>query len=123
MPPGWRLAPRKLRGHPPRSSSLLRDLTRHAPHVESLLPRPRPGAKIGTRTSFRTGLEKLLRIMTDANPLCRRLLTVGVTAMALVVLALSTASRGPYTGTNSVSWHTCKASRMSPASGQLGSES
>jgi hypothetical protein len=53
--------------------------------------------------------------MRSANPLCRCLLTVGVLAAVAVVIALSTASRRPYTGTNSVSWHTSKASRMNPA--------
>jgi len=60
--------------------------------------------------------------MTDANPLCRRFLTIGVTALALVVIALSTASRRPYTGTNNTSWHTTKASRMNPAYRKVGSE-
>ena len=71
---------------------------------------------------FRTGLVKLRRVMANANPLCRRFLTIGVTAMAVVVILLSTASRRPYTGTNSASWHTTKASRMSLALQKAGVE-
>jgi len=71
---------------------------------------------------FRAGLEKLRRIMADANPLCRRLLTISVTVLAVVVIALSTASRWPYTSTNSTSWHTTKASRMNPACRKVGGE-
>ena len=60
--------------------------------------------------------------MRQANPLCRRLLTVSVMAIAVVLVALSTASRRPYTGTNNASWHTSKASRMTPAPRRMGGE-
>ncbi len=60
--------------------------------------------------------------MRGANVLCRRLLTVGVMATVVVVIALSTASRRPYAGTNNGSWHTSKASRMNPASRSVGGE-
>src|SRR5689334_6431006 len=53
--------------------------------------------------------------MADANPLCRRFLAIGVAALTLAVIALSSASRRPYTGTKNTSWHTTKASRMNPA--------
>jgi hypothetical protein len=64
---------------------------------------------------LRTRLEKLRRSMADANLLCRFSLTIGVMAMAVVVIFLSTASRRPYAGTNNTSWHTVKASRMNLA--------
>jgi hypothetical protein len=60
--------------------------------------------------------------MRHCNPLCHRLLIVGVLAVVVVLAALSAASRQPYTGTNNASWHTSKASRMSPASRKVGSE-
>lgn len=60
--------------------------------------------------------------MRQTNPLFRRLLTVGVMAVVVVLVGLSTASRQPYTGTNSASWHTSKAGRMNPTSRKVGSE-
>ena len=60
--------------------------------------------------------------MRQTNPLFRRLLTVGVIAVVVVLVGLSTASRRPYTGTNNASWHTAKASRMNPASRKVGVE-
>ncbi len=60
--------------------------------------------------------------MRHANPLFRRLLIVAVLAVVVVLAALSIASRQPYTGPNSASWHTCKASRMNPTSRKVGSE-
>jgi hypothetical protein len=71
---------------------------------------------------FRTGLQELRAVMRHANPLFRCLLIVGVLAVVVVLAALSAASRQPYTGTNSASWHTSKASRMNPASRRVGSE-
>jgi hypothetical protein len=60
--------------------------------------------------------------MRHTNPLFRCLLIVGVLAVIVVLAALSIASRQPYTGTNSASWHTSKASRMNPASRKVGTE-
>jgi hypothetical protein len=53
--------------------------------------------------------------MRGANPRCRWLLTIGVLAQVAVVMALSNATRRPYRGSNSVSWHTSKAARMNTA--------
>jgi len=71
---------------------------------------------------FEAGVEKLRNVMSGANPGCRWLLTIGVLATVAVVLALSTATRHPYTGANSGSWHTSKAGRMSPASRKVSDE-
>jgi hypothetical protein len=71
---------------------------------------------------FRTGLKELREIVIQTNPLFRRLLTVAVMAVVVVLVGLSTASRQPYTGTNNASWHTSKAGRMNPTSRKVGSE-
>ena len=65
---------------------------------------------------FRTGLQELREVTRPIHPLFRRLLTVGVVVVVVVLIGLSTASRQPYTGTNNASWHTIKASRMNLAS-------
>jgi hypothetical protein len=71
---------------------------------------------------FGTGLEKLRTVVRDANPVYRCILRTGVVAVVAVVIALSTASRRPYTGANSGSWHTSKASRMNPACPRVGGD-
>jgi hypothetical protein len=71
---------------------------------------------------LRTGREQLREIVKQTNPLFRRVLTVGVMAVVVVLAALPLGSRQPYTGTNSASWHTSKASRMNPASRKVGTE-
>jgi hypothetical protein len=81
-----------------------------------------PGWQYKVLILFRTGVENLRAVVRDANPVYRCILRTGVVAVVAVVIALSTASRCPYTGANSGSWHTSKASRMNPACPKVGGE-
>jgi hypothetical protein len=60
-------------------------------------------------------LNKFRETMMNSKPVIRHFTTFCMIAMVAGIIALCAVAKSPYTGTNSITWHTAKASRMSRA--------